>query len=193
MISLEIERLVLRNFQSSDWGDLHTMIVQYEASGMAVYDQPWPTSPEDIKGVVNWFASGDQYHAVCLKEGSRFIGFVALNPEADESSRVYNLGYIFLDDFHNKGFASEACRAVLQHAFHCLKAERVIAGTAALNVPSCHLLEKLGFIKTGESTGSFRNSEDGTPIEFLGFTFTLTKEAWEETFDVDRQISNIIS
>jgi RimJ/RimL family protein N-acetyltransferase len=144
MISLETDRLILRNFQPGDWGTLHTMITQYEASGMAAYDQPWPTSPEDIKGIVNWFASGDQYHAVCLKEGSWFIGFVALNPETNEGSRIYNLGYIFHADFRGKGYASEACRAVLQHGFQNLKADRVIAGTAALNLPSYRLLEKLG-------------------------------------------------
>jgi [ribosomal protein S5]-alanine N-acetyltransferase len=190
MISLETERLVLRNFQSSDLESLHTMILKYEASGMAAYDQQWPTSPEDIKGVVNWFASGDQYHAVCLKEGSRFIGFVAINPETDEGSRVYNLGYIFQVNYQGKGYASEACRAVLQHAFHSLKAERVIAGTAALNLPSCKLLEKLGFQKTEEGTSSFRNSKDGKPLEFLGRTYTLTRAAWEMMGEVERQSSN---
>ncbi len=180
MVALETQRLVLRNFNFSDWEDLHAMIVQYKASGYANYDQPWPAAPEEIKGVVNWFASGDQFLAVCLKETLQFIGFVALNPEADEGSRVYNLGYIFKADFHGKGYASEACRAVLAHAYRTLLALSVVAGTAAANLPSCRLLERLGFQKTGESMGSLQNSADGKPIEFLGCTYSLTREAWEE-------------
>jgi [ribosomal protein S5]-alanine N-acetyltransferase len=180
MVALETERLALRNFKSNDWEDLHAMIVQYKASGYADYDQPWPTSPEEIKGVINWFASGDQFLAVCLKDTRQFIGFVALNPETDEGSLVYNIGYVFKADFHGKGYASEACRAVLAHAFRTLLAQGVVAGTAAVNLPSCKLLEKLGFQKTGESVGSLQNSTDGKPIEFLGCTYTLTREAWEE-------------
>jgi hypothetical protein len=63
MISIETERLVLRNFQSSDWEALHKMVVQYEASAMAAYDQPWPTSVEEIKGVTGW-SPADYYLAV---------------------------------------------------------------------------------------------------------------------------------
>jgi len=187
MVVLETDRLTLRNFVYSDWEDLHAMIVQYKASGYADYDQPWPASPEEIKGVINWFASGDQFLAVCLKETQQFIGFVALNPEADEGSRVYNLGYIFKADFHGKGYASEACRAVLAHAFRTLMAQSLVAGTAAVNLPSCRLLEKLGFQKTDESMGSLQNSANGKPIKFLGRTYTLTREAWEKMREKDHQ------
>ena len=183
MVALETDRLALRNFKYSDWEDLHAMIMQYKASAFADYDQPWPASPEEIKGVINWFASGDQFLAVCLKGTRQFIGFVALNPETDEGSLVYNLGYVFKEEFHGKGYAREACRAVLAHAFRNLSAQCVVAGTAVVNLPSCRLLEKLGFQKTGESMGSLQQSVDGKPIEFLGRTYTLTRAAWEKLGD----------
>jgi RimJ/RimL family protein N-acetyltransferase len=97
MIMLETNRLIIRNFKSEDWEALHEMILQYEASEFAAYDQQWPTSPGEIKGVTDWFASGDNFLAVCLKDSGCFIGFVSLNPEGREDSREYNLGYIFLD------------------------------------------------------------------------------------------------
>jgi ribosomal-protein-alanine N-acetyltransferase len=78
-----------------------------------------------------------------------------------------------------QGYATEACRAVLGHAFDGLQAQSVVSGTAAANRPSCRLLERLGFQKTGESMGSFRNAPDGEPIEFLAFSYALTREAWE--------------
>jgi RimJ/RimL family protein N-acetyltransferase len=188
MNPLETERLFLRNFQSSDWEALLTMIVQYVASGMSVYDQPWPTSPEEVQGVDNWFASGDQFLAVCLKETGQFIGLAAINPENDEALPVYNLGYIFNADFHGRGYATEVCRAVLEHAFRSLGAERVIAGTAAVNLSSCRVLEKLGFQKTDERIGSLQTGPDGKPIEFLGRTYTLTKAAWEQAQAEDHPV-----
>jgi ribosomal-protein-alanine N-acetyltransferase len=178
MIALETGRLFLRNFFPSDWEALQAMIVQYQVSEMAAYDQPWPTAAEEIKGVTNWFSSGDQYHAVCQKEGGQFIGFVALNPESDEDSRVFNLGYVFNADFHGNGYATEACRAVLQNAFEKLGVERVVTGTAAANHPSRRLLERLGFQKTKESIASFYSTEDGKPIEFLGTEYSINKETW---------------
>lgn len=174
MNPLETERLAVRNFTASDWEALHEMIVQYQACEVAAYDQPWPTSPEEIKGVAGWFASGDGFLAVCLKDTGQFIGFVALNPE--EESQVYNLGYVFNEQFRGKGYATEACRAVLSRAFGPLQAKKVVTGTAAANQPSCRLLERLGFRKTAENIGSFRTDEFGKPIEFLGYSYVIERE-----------------
>ena len=179
MKTIETKRLVIRNFKTSDYEALLEMILQYEASGYAVYDQPWPVSPEEIKGVVEWFTSGDSYLAVCLKDTYRFIGFVALNPEQKEDCQELNLGYIFNSNFHGKGYATEACQAVIEHAFNQLLATRVISGTASINRPSCQLLERLGFKTTGESRVSFRNTEEGKPVEFLGYSFALSRDEWE--------------
>jgi len=155
----ETERLTIRNFKISDWEALHEMINQYVSSGLAAYEpHQWPTSPEEIRNITEWFASGDSYFAVCLRNTDRFIGFVALNPEQKE--REFNFGYIFNFDYHGKGYATEACRAVLGHAFDRLQAQRVVTGTAAANIASVRLLERLGFRKTSENTGSFEISRD---------------------------------
>lgn len=178
MNPIETERLVIRNFDVDDAEALHDMIVQYQASDYAPYDQPWPTSPEEIKGITEWFASGDHFLAVCLKESGQFIGFVALNPEEAEGSPAYNLGYVFDFQYHGHGYATEACRAVLDRAFGPLQAARVISGTAAVNRDSCRLLERLGFRKTGETTSSFTTNDEGKPIEFPGYIYAISKEEW---------------
>jgi hypothetical protein len=36
---MKTERLTIRNFGADDWKALHMMIVQYQASAMAAYDQ----------------------------------------------------------------------------------------------------------------------------------------------------------
>lgn len=178
MTLLETERLIIRNFRSGDWEALHEIINQYESSEVAAYDHVWPTSPDEIKKIAEWFASGDSYWAVCLKGAGRLIGFVSLNQE-DEANRVFNIGYVFNFDDHGKGYATGACRAALGHAFGPLQAQRVVTGTAAANRASCRLLEKLGFKRTSESQCSFRNAPDGNPIEVLGYTYTISRQEWE--------------
>lgn len=181
MIPLTTERLEIRNFDANDWESLHALIVQYEASEFAIYDHQWPTTSEEIKKIIVWFANGDDFLVVWLKETGQFIGFVALNLEQSEGHSEFNLGYIFDADFHGRGYATEACRAVLHRAFGSLSAERVFSGTAAVNQASCRLLERLGFNKISQSRGSFCTGPDGQPLEFLGYQYALTRDEWEQT------------
>ncbi len=179
MNNLISERIVVRNFQISDWKKLYEIIVKYQASEFAPYDQQWPTSEEEIKKVTEWFANGDKFLAVCLIDTNQLIGFVGLNPEKGGQG-IYNIGYVFDTDYHRKGYATEACRAVLKNTFDQLNANKIITGTASINLPSIKLLEGLGFTKIGEEMVSFTKGEDGKPIEFVGYQFILTRDEWKE-------------
>jgi [ribosomal protein S5]-alanine N-acetyltransferase len=176
---METERLIIRSFQTSDWQALYEIIIQYQASELAPYDQQWPTSKEAIRKITEWFTCGDSFLAVCLKDTSQLIGFVRLNPEAGDGQRIFSTGYVFSPNFVSKGYATEAGRALLSRAFGQLQADRVVAGTAAVNHASCLLLERLGFRKVGEEIASFRTAEDGKPVEFLGNRYSIMRDEWE--------------
>jgi len=178
MIAIETRRLLLRNFRPDDAESLQEIIIQKESSEYTLYDYEWPTSAGEIKSVTKWFASEDHYIAVCLKETEKLIGFICLNPAERKDSRDFNLGYCFNSDYHGQGYATEGCRAVIDFAFSDLKAENLTCGTAAVNGPSCRLLDRIGFKKINEGTASFRKTSDGKPIEFTGWEFALSKEEW---------------
>ncbi len=180
MTTLSTDRLIIRNFNTDDWSDLYEMIQQYQATAYARFDQPWPSQAGEIKGVVEWFAAGDSFLAVCLKTTGKLIGLIALNREDHLDAVVYNLGYVFNSDYHGQGYATEGCRAVLDHAFGPLMADRVVSGTATVNQPSCRLLERLGMHETGRSIGSFQTTPEGKPIEFLGASFAISRDEWIE-------------
>jgi ribosomal-protein-alanine N-acetyltransferase len=55
-----------------------------------------------------------------------------------------DIGFAFLPDFWNKGFALEAAAAVLQDARERLKLDRILAITTPDNESSIKLLQKLG-------------------------------------------------
>jgi ribosomal-protein-alanine N-acetyltransferase len=177
VIVIETDRLAIRNFSVEDSEALHRMICQYEKSEYARYDHQWPTSIEEIMEVAAWFATGESYLAVCLRSTGEFIGFVSLNKESRDDLREYNLGYCFDFNYHSEGYASEACKAVINYAFDHMHADRIITGTAADNKPSCRLLERLGFKKTSEGMVSFRKTADGNPVEFIGHSYSLTRKA----------------
>jgi RimJ/RimL family protein N-acetyltransferase len=178
MALIETSRLSIRNFRPADAQDLQKLIIQYSASPYGIYDHQWPTSEMEILGITDWFASGDQYLAVCLKETGQFIGFISINKPENSEAHEYDFGYIFNADYHGKGYASESCRAVVRYAFGAWEAQRLVCGTAAVNEPSCRLLARLGFKKAGEGMVYFQSAPDGTPYEFLGYNFELTREEW---------------
>lgn len=181
MKPIETDRLVVRNFRPDDWPDLQEISSKYKASPYAQYDQEWPTSADEIKGMVEWFATEDRFFAVCLKATGKEIGLIALNPKPAQGDRVFGLGYVFNSDYYRQGYATESCRAIIAYAFEERAADRITSGTALANKPSCRLLRKVGFKETGQGTRSFQTRPDGTPIEFVGLSLALSREEWLAT------------
>jgi RimJ/RimL family protein N-acetyltransferase len=92
--------------------------------------------------------------AVILKQSGEIIGEVGLeahlNPLAEgrgaPSKRCVGveLSYRFGPAYWGRGYATEACQALLDYAFEHLQVERVVAATAADNARSLKLLRRLG-------------------------------------------------
>lgn len=174
-VALMTDRLTIRNFVAGDWEDLREIALDKEASQYAAYDYAFPTAEEDVRRVLERFSRRDGFLAVCLTETNKVIGFINFD---GEPGGLMELGYCFHSAYHGKGYATEACGALLQHAFLDLNVRDVACGTASVNEPSLRLLARLGFRKTGESIVSFRKAADGSPFEFLGSFFELDKDTW---------------
>lgn len=63
--------------------------------------------------------------------------------------RRAEIGYSFLPAQQGKGLATEALRLVIGHAFDIMGLERIEADVDPRNLPSCRLLERLGFQREG--------------------------------------------
>ena len=78
----------------------------------------------------------------------------------DERARVAYVGYYVLPEHQNKGYASEATRLPVRHAFREFNAHRVEATVQADNPASERVLEKLGFEQEGtKRDGFYKNGE----------------------------------
>ena len=160
MLSLETDRLVVRSFRSEDWQDLQEMCVNHMATEVAKLEDPWPTSTEEVRGIVAWFASGDDYLAVCLKDTNKLVGMVAIERRASHAGKWHNLGYDFNPEYHGRGYATEACRATMAHVFGALSADGILTGTRRENVTSVRLLRRLGLREKESAPGEFAISRD---------------------------------
>jgi [ribosomal protein S5]-alanine N-acetyltransferase len=60
-----------------------------------------------------------------------------------------DIGYGVSETHQGKGIATEAVRLVIQKIFSETKLRKIMAYVQELNVPSCHVLEKLGFKREG--------------------------------------------
>ncbi len=161
MISIETQRLHIRNFTPADWQGFQDVIVRYQASDSAKYEPPWPTSDDELQGMVQWFASADDFLCVCLKPAGTVIGLLAIERREDNEDNVRNLGYIFHPSHQGNGYAQEGCRAVMAHVFNRLGAVMIHTGTNPQNEASVRLLNRLGFNRVDEGE------------------FTLTREEWQ--------------
>ena len=178
MQPLETARLAIRNFTADDWRALQALVIAHGATAVAKYDHAWPTDEATIRGVAQWFAAGESYMAVCLKETGQLLGYLALNPLEGEGGPAFDLGYNLHPGYRGQGYGSEAAAAAVAYAFGALGAARLVAGTAAANTPSVRLLARLGFVEMGRSMASFAKDEAGKPVEFEGLSFELRRERW---------------
>jgi len=90
---------------------------------------------------------GVQYWPVFLLAGGSHVGACGLRPY-DPDAGVLELGVHIRSAHWGHGYATEAARAVIRHAFVCLGVKGLFAGHHPENEASQFLLGKLGFRHT---------------------------------------------
>ena len=111
----------------------------------------WP-EPFDRDGCTEWLANvresydshGYGRFAVELRETGQVIGDCGLFPGCIGDWRFVDLGWILHADHHGKGYATEAARAIVDHAFGTLGLDELIAHMADEHVASRRVAERLG-------------------------------------------------
>lgn len=83
---------------------------------------------------------------VVRKSDDSVIGDIGFKGKPDEN-KVVEVGYGFLENYWNNGYATEAMGALIQWAFNTSKVEKVKAQTKHDNYGSIRVLEKMGMQK----------------------------------------------
>ena len=146
MIVLETERLILRRLTTADNHFILTLL--NEPSFLRyIGDKKVRTLEDAAQYIVNGPVASYERHGfglgmVELRESLTPIGMCGLL-KRDELPEP-DIGFAFLPDFWNRGFAFEAAAAVLKDARERLGLERILAITTPNIESSIKLLQKLG-------------------------------------------------
>lgn len=136
-IYIETPRMLLRNFVPEDVSDLYEILGDNDTMK---YCEP-AYSFEKTKAFLHSFCiNRNGAIGAVHKESGKLIGYILFHEQVDD---VYEIGWFFNRNFWRQGYAYEACKAVIDHAFCTLKAHKIFAETIEPQ-KSVGLMEKLG-------------------------------------------------
>ena len=95
-----------------------------------------------------WYTSWE----IVLKSTNTIIGGMGFGGEPNENGEV-ETGYMIDGNHHNKGYATEALKTIMQWAFTHKAVKAIIIRTYADNQPSRRLLVKCGFEQVDDMDG----------------------------------------
>lgn len=166
---LETCRLILRAFQDEDIERLAELMANRDFMRFSL----GPYTREQTQGVLQKFLSWNQaglpsQFAVIFRGNGELIGYCGfLHWHLDGADEV-EIGYRLHPDYWNRGLATEAARAVRDHAFRDLNLPKVISLIHPDNSASRRVAEKNG-MKIERDT-VFRG--------FPTHVFAITQEEW---------------
>ena len=151
MHRLESERLILRPPEWSDVPAMLPLIGEWEVA-RNLGTVPHPYTEDDAREFFARLESRrgegkDFTFAVTQKSDGAYLGACGVHPRDNGETE---LGYWLGKPHWGMGFATEAARAVARFAFAELALEALVAGWFFDNPASGRVLDKLGFVASGE-------------------------------------------
>jgi RimJ/RimL family protein N-acetyltransferase len=84
------------------------------------------------------------------KSENTMVGDICMIGEPDASGTI-EIGYGIHEEFRNRGFMTEIVKGIIEWARLQPTVKTIIAATDRENIASCKVLEKNGFIRSGET------------------------------------------
>jgi len=162
-MEIRTERLVVRSFRPDDWRDLLDYLSLPE---IYEFEPGEPIDAGQAALLADERSRGTAFLAVELPSEGRMIGHLYFGQIEPVELRTCELGYIFNPRYHRRGYATEAARALVDHAVAAMGVHRVVANCNPANVASWRVLEKIGFALEGHLRRNifFRFDEEGRPL-----------------------------
>jgi RimJ/RimL family protein N-acetyltransferase len=166
---LETERLTLRAPRHED-----VKAIAVLANDRRIAENtariPHPYGVDDAEQFVATVNARDGEVCFVILLDGKLIGGCGIDPRDDAPE----LGYWLGARFWGRGFATEAVRAVIDHAFGDLQHETLQAGARVSNPVSRRVLEKCAFQWTGVRLTRIRAINSAAPVD----RFRLDRGLW---------------
>ncbi|HAT8341961.1 TPA: GNAT family N-acetyltransferase [Legionella pneumophila] len=164
---LETERLFLRTFQEND---VESLIAISQDQKVMQFFPAIPTREETIAFIDRIIAHQEEknfsLYAAEFKNTDEMIGFVGLFTATFQAhfTPAIEIGWRLSSKHWNKGYATEAAKAVLDYAFRKLNLDEVVSFTSVLNKPSIRVMQKIGLHTNLEDNFDNPKVPSGSPL-----------------------------
>ena len=165
MIEIETERLTLKQLGIADKEQLIDLIGDFRVS-KTVSNVPHPYTDEDAEYWLNSVNTSE--FKLNIFRNSVLIGGIGLTPEDDD---YCELGYWLGFEYWGKGYATEACNALLNYAKTNTSYNKFKANVYKGNTASSKVLEKVGFRIIGEGKVFSLSKQENIPC--LNYEYCL--------------------
>ena len=152
MIALQTPRLLLRSFGEGDLDEMAALMADadFMRFSLGVF------SREQTAGFLEKVRARDRdglpsQFAVVFQADERLIGYCGFFPQIVDDIEELEVGYRVHPDYWGRGIATEAARAVRDHAFDVLQLPRVISLIHPDNLASRRVAEKNGMTPEKET------------------------------------------
>lgn len=169
---LETDRLILRAPRLEDAKTVATLADDRRiAENTLRIPHPYGLGDAEDWIAVSNLDGGEETFLITRADDGAVLGSAALRWRDDETPEV---GYWLGAPHWGKGYATEAARAVIDHAFGEHDVEAVVAGARTSNPASRRVLEKCGFQWTGVELHRIRAIRSSAPFD----RFRLERTIW---------------
>ena len=167
-MEIETNDLIIRNFELSDENDLCEYMLQRVNAEFEAYPD---FTYQKAKKEVEFRAQSDEFYAIELKKEHKVIGNIYLGKR---SFNTRELGYVLNENYHNKGYGSDASKVVIEYMFN-QGVHRIYAECAPQNTPSWKLMEKNGMKREAHfrKNVSFHQDTNGDSIYWDTYVYAV--------------------
>jgi len=169
MAVLETPRLNLRPFREEDVELLAELManLDFMRFSRGIYNRE--QTGAFLEKILSWDrADRPSQFAIIIRSNGTLVGYCGFFHQRVDRANEIEIGYRLRSDYWNKGIATEAARAVRDHAFRDLKLDRVVSLIHPENVASRRVAEKIGMTPDRETI--FRG--------FPTIVFAISREIW---------------
>lgn len=135
---IETKRMILRDFSMDDVAELQEIF----GDSLTMENVEPPYDQKKTRDFLETFCISKKSAFAAVHKGSgKLIGYILFKPYGEPD--VYEIGWIFHNNYWRQGYAYEVCSALMEHAF-CQMGIHKIFAEAIDGIKSVGLMKKLG-------------------------------------------------
>ncbi len=165
MLELVLERCTVRSWRTEDAASLEMNANSRNVWRNLLESFPSPYTLADAEHWIRHASSGDPETHFAIAVEKVAVGGIGFDLLKDVHRRAARIGYWLGEPYWGRGIATEALRAVTEHAFSRYDIVRIAATVFEWNPASGRVLEKAGYVQEARLRKSV--TKDGRTVDCL--------------------------